>query len=88
MSEVLLEKSSAADHLWREVRLTIYPTSHSIRWAVFLRKSRGADLVWQRNLSMGGLDLDPGGSIESGEGILRTVATALLETADAMSRTP
>jgi hypothetical protein len=44
--------------------------------------------VWQRNLSMGGLDLDPGGSIESGEGILRTVATALLETADAMSRTP
>jgi hypothetical protein len=53
---------------------------------VHLRKHKGTDLVWQRNLSAGGIGQVNDKSLETGPAILRAVAEALLEVADEMDR--
>lgn len=88
MTAELTTPKSAAEQLWRTIRIDVWPGAHTIRWAVYLRLSRGQDLVWQRNLGASGLEVTPERSVESTEGVLRTVAAALLETAEEMSRTP
>lgn len=87
MTAVMPTEGSAADQVWRTIRFDIWPMSHSVRWAVYLRKTRGLDLVWQKNLGAAGIELGPNGTVESLEGILRTVASALLEQADEIERT-
>jgi hypothetical protein len=77
---------SAGDHIWRQVRLDLYPGAHGVHWSVHLRKHKGTDLVWKRNLSAGGIGQVNDKSLETGPAILRAVAEALLEVADEMDR--
>jgi len=79
--------ASAGNHIWREVRVLIWPSESTLHWGVFLRQSKGTRLIWQRDLSRGGLtDYDPA-TVESLSGILRTVAAALVEQADLADET-
>lgn len=79
--------ASAGSHVWREVRVLIWPGERSLHWAVLLRQTKGTKLIWQRDLSRGGLtDYDPE-TVESVGGILRTVAAALVEQADLADET-
>ena len=73
---------SASDQEWREIRLSVWHLANGIRWAVHLRRSRGAALVWQRGLCVGGLDDDRVAGVDTEADILRTVAAALVEIAD------
>jgi len=54
---------------------------------VFLRRNRGTDLIWARNLASGSTPPPVDGALETGAGVLRTVAAALLEVAEEMDRT-
>jgi|tagenome__1003787_1003787.scaffolds.fasta_scaffold19273969_1 hypothetical protein len=78
---------SAGDHVWRQMRVDVWPGAHAVRWSVFLRRNRGTDLIWARNLASGSTPPPVDGALETGAGVLRTVAAALLEVAEEMDRT-
>lgn len=76
--------ASAEDNEWREIRLNVWPGTATVRYAVFLRKHRGLDLVWQRNLCTDGVE-----ALSEEEGlttphVLRTLASSLNAVADQM----
>jgi len=74
--------SSAADHEWVALRVDIWPSRGQARGAVYLRRSRGTDLVWQRHLLRPGVSLSDGANVDSLAGALRVAGEALLQAAD------
>lgn len=77
-----MPSSSAADHEWVALRIDIWPSRGQARGAVYLRQSRGCDLVWQRHLLRPGMSLSDGANVESLAGALRVAGEALLHAAD------
>lgn len=75
---------SARDHEYREIKLTIWPTTAGARYAVQVRVRRGDALRWDRRLCTDGLDRDTADGTSTQSGVLRAVAAACLRAAAAM----
>jgi uncharacterized membrane protein len=77
---------SAADHEWREIVVHIYPHKRTVRSAVFLRRHKGAGLVWSRTLGTTFSERAPEQGRESLSQMLREVARQLEEVAERADR--
>lgn len=73
------ETTSAADHEWREVVIHIYPSEAGARFVVLLRKNKGAQRIWQRQLCA--VETPPLSASEAAtlEGVLRLAGQSLLD---------
>lgn len=80
--------TSAGDHEYREIRVTIWPHASGGQTSVSLRRRRGADLVWSRRLGLFGLPEGASSAIHTSAGVLRAAAAALEATADRMDNLP
>ena len=76
------QSPSAGDHEYREIQVKIWPSPQGARYAVSLRRRRGADLVWDRRLCVEHVEAGAAAATNTVAGALRAVAATLVRVAD------